>query len=182
MAVCKSCKCDKKLCGCADKAQPVAPPCGQDTDYCPQPERCGEVFSANCVVYDGDTMVDANIFQGDRMDVILQKLVLWITNPTCIDTTGNCISPVGFRSTYISQSIVKLTWLPGTGASLYYVEYKLASAPSWTGLVPVPSTTTEYTITGLLPNSEYYMRVYSACPGSGQLCYSVTLSITTLPT
>lgn len=184
MAVCKSCKCDSKLCGCADKAIPVSPPCGQDVDYCPEPEPCGELFPAACIVYTGDTIVDANIFQGDRMDMVIQKLVLWITNPSCIDTVGNCISPLGLKSTYISQTIIKLAWEPGTGASQYFVQYKLPSAPTWTTFVPVASTVGQYTITGLTPDTEYYFRVYSSCPpvppSGGQICNSVTLSIRTL--
>lgn len=184
MAVCKSCKCDTKLCGCADKAIPVSPPCGQNTDYCPEPEPCAEVFPAACIVYTGDTIVDTNIFQGDRLDVILQKLTLWLTNPACIDNVGNCFSPLGLRSTFISQTIVKIAWEPGFGASQYYVQYKPASASSWTTFLPVASTVGEYTITGLTANSEYYFRVYSSCPplapNPGQICNSVTLSITTL--
>ncbi len=184
MAVCKSCKCEEKLCGCADKAIPVSPPCGQDVDYCPEPEECGEVFSAGCVVYTGNDIVDTNINQGDRLDVILQKLSIWLTNPACIDNVGNCFSPLGLRTTFISQTIVKISWALGTGASQYYVQYKPASALTWTTFLPVASTVGQYTISGLAANTEYHVRVYSSCPpvppNPGQICNSVTLSVTTL--
>lgn len=184
MAVCKSCKCEEKLCGCADKAIPVSPPCGQDVDYCPEPEPCGEVFSTSCIVYTGNDIVDTNINQGDRLDVILQKLSIWLTNPACIDNVGNCFSPLGLRTTFISQTIIKISWDPGSGASQYYVQYKPASALTWTTFLPVASTVEEYTISGLTANTEYYVRVYSSCPpvppNAGQICNSVTLSVTTL--
>lgn len=184
MAVCKSCKCDNKLCGCADKAISTAPPCGQNTDYCPEPEPCAETFSAGCIVYAGDTIVDSNITQGDRLDVILQKLTIWLTNPACIDNVGNCFSPLGLKSTFISQNVIKISWEPSLGASQYYIQYKPASASTWVTSLPVSAATGQYTISGLTANTIYYVRVYASCPpvppNPGQICNSVTLSIRTI--
>lgn len=182
MATCKKCKCEKKYCGCADKAIPVAAPCSQDTLSCPSPELCPETFSAGCVVYTGNSIIDLGINQGDRMDVILQRITLWLTNPACIDGTGDCMSPLGLRSTYISQTIAKIAWNASDNSAGYVVEYKLASDVSWSVYPSIsPSISPEFTITGLASGEEYYIRVRSDCtpvpPNSGQSCYSVTISV-----
>jgi hypothetical protein len=187
MAICKNCKCESKYCGCADKATPVSPPCGQDTLYCPRPEPCPETFAAECVVYTGDSIDDLGIEKGDRMDLILQILTLWITNPTCINGTGVCSSPLGLESTYISNNTIKIAWLPVTGVGSYYVQFKVATSGTWTTYGPLtPTANPEYILPGLVQNTLYNVRVYSACPnpppGSGtSICNSVTLSIRTLP-
>jgi hypothetical protein len=186
MATCKKCKCDTKYCGCADKAITVSPPCGQDTLYCPAPEQCPETFSAGCVVYTGDTIIDLNIEKGERMDVIMQKLALWITNPNCIDGIDVCQAVVGLRSASISSSMIKIKWEPGYGAAAYTVEWKLASSLTWdySSVALTPSPNPEYLLTGLAANSEYYIRVKNLCtavaPNPAEVCYSVTISVTTL--
>lgn len=183
MATCKKCKCNDKYCGCADKAIPVSPPCGQDTLYCPTPEPCAETFSAGCVVYTGDSIVDLDILKGDRMDVIVQKLVLAITGG-CI-ATGGCESPVGLKVTYLSPTIVKIAWDLSDNSAQYNVEWKLSTSGVFNNVSAAltPGPTNEYTITGLLADTTYYLRVKSTCtavpPNPAAVCYSVTISFTT---
>lgn len=185
MATCKKCKCNDKYCGCSDKAVPVSPPCGQDTLYCPSPELCPELFATNCVLYSGDTIVDLGINKGERLDVIMQKLALWITNPTCIDDTGGCKSPVGVKSTYIASSLIKIKWEASLGAAYYTVEWKEAGGSTWTASSAItPTTYPEYLIQSLVAETEYYIRVKSVCtavpPNPAETCYSVTISVTTI--
>jgi len=71
-------------CGCGDTGLTTPPPCGTGTNECPTPDLCPETFCAGCVVYCGDSIVDVGINQGDRMDVIMQRLALFLTNPGCI--------------------------------------------------------------------------------------------------
>src|SRR5690606_12368104 len=51
---------------------------------CDNPDPCSETFCAECLVYCGETIVDLGIEKGERMDVILQRLTLFLTNPDCI--------------------------------------------------------------------------------------------------
>jgi len=71
-------------CGCEDEHLTTPPPCETGTEECPSPDPCPETFCAGCVVYCGDSIVDLGINQGDRMDVIMQRLALFLTNPSCI--------------------------------------------------------------------------------------------------
>jgi len=71
-------------CGCDDGSLKTPPPCNTGTPECPSPDLCPETFCAGCVVYCGDSIVDLGINQGDRMDVIMQRLALFLTNPGCI--------------------------------------------------------------------------------------------------
>jgi len=77
--------CNHKIpCGCGDTGLTTPTSCNTGTNECPSPDLCPETFCAGCVVYCGDSIVDLGINQGDRMDVILQRLALFLTNPGCI--------------------------------------------------------------------------------------------------
>ena len=192
MAVCKNCKCEPKYCGCADKAVPVAPPCGQGTDDCPVPEPCAETFSAECIIYTGDTMPEYGISKGDRLDDIIQRIVLYQVNPGCIKpwesgslppNPGNdCIAVTGLHTDYISASQIKLLWTASPTAVGYVIEYiKITDMPGpWTyiGTTTLPITTTYYTVGNLQSCTTYYFRIKSVCLGGG-LCNSVVIQVKT---
>lgn len=189
MAVCKKCKCEPKYCGCADKAVPVAPPCGQGTDDCPVPEPCQEIFSAECILYTGDDMPEYGIKKGDRLDDIIQRMVLYQLNPGCIRPwegatplvpPGNdCVAVTGFRSDYISASQVKLVWTASPTALSYALEFRKVTDATWTYVNPTfLITTTYYTISNLAPCTNYYFRVKSLCLAGGP-CSSVVIQLKT---
>lgn len=251
-------------CGCGDTGLTTPPPCTTGTPACPTPDPCPETFCAGCVVYCGDGIIDLGINQGDRMDVIMQRLALFLTNPGCIApvftgaittvtvstagagytpsvttpgvtlvggsgagavgtvTTGPsgevlsvvittpgtgynegdiltpdtalvgvptvaagitvsirpCRSVLGLHSTSITSSTVALAWLADEGSVSYQVEYKQATAASWT-LNPAvsPVANPVDTIGGLLPDTDYHIRVNNIC--SGGACYSVTILVRT---
>jgi len=181
MANCNSnCKCKSTPCSCADKAIPVAPPCDQGTVDCPDAEPCGEVFAAECIVYTGDTIVDVDIQKYDRLDSIIQRLVLMITNPACISPLTTCQSVVDLESSYIGPSIIKVKWLASPTATSYRVEYSVAGSGTWFSLPAIlPTQPLIGSIGGLATETEYYIRVISLCPASVE-CTSVTISVTTL--
>lgn len=78
-------KCNHSVpCGCGDEGLTTPTSCATGTPECPSPDPCPETFCAGCVVYCGDSIVDVGINQGDRMDVIMQRLALFLTNPGCI--------------------------------------------------------------------------------------------------
>ncbi len=174
-----ACKCKNRPCSCEDKGIHAAPPCGQGTVDCPGAEQCAEVFSAGCISYVGDSIVDIGINKGDRMDSILQRIALYLTNPGCIQPTSLCQSVLDLQSIYISPTIIKVGWLPSQTATQYTVEYKTSTGTVWfsnPSLLPTLAPT--YTIGGLDPDTEYYIRVRTTC--SSGICYSVTISVNTL--
>lgn len=167
-------------CGCADKGLVTNPPCAQNTPECPNPDPCPETFSDQCIVHMGDTIVDLDIKKGDRLINIIQKLSLLITNPSCILPGAVCQSPVGLRSTSIYTTSIKLAWDPTPNATSYQVEYKTASALTWT-LNPVVSQSSSPvdTIGNLTTNTEYHIRVRAICGIEPVTCPSVTISVKT---
>lgn len=114
-------KCNHNVpCGCDDVGLTTQAACATGTPECPSPDPCPETFCAGCVVYCGDTIVDVGINKGDRMDVIMQRLALFLTNPACITpiTSGAItlltITTIGAGYTP-SQSFPSTPLLGGTG-------------------------------------------------------------------
>jgi hypothetical protein len=196
MTTCSKCKCEAKYCGCADRAQPVAPPCEQGTSDCPMPESCAEIFSAECVIYNGDDMPEYGIKKGDRLDDIIQRMVLYQFNYACIQpysgtfpgTAATCGSVTGLRSDFITANEVKLLWTANILANSYTVEYKKPADASWTVLYAFTTPPNQYTVNGtyntyytvgnLNSNTTYWFRVASNCTTGGP-CYSVIIELKT---
>lgn len=170
---------NKKKCGCQDTALVSQPVCNGAN--CPDPDLCPETFCDQCVVHCMDTIVDIGINQGDRFDVILQKLALLLTAPQCVDPAGPCNAVLGLQSISIGTTSIQLKWLPNANASAYNLEYKQASAVSWNIMAPITPVVGETvvfaTAGGLLPNTEYHFRVLTTC--GTDACYSVTILVKT---
>ena len=80
--------------------------------------------------------------------------------------------------TLIDNKEVNLAWLADPASVSYQVEFKLATATSWSLNPPlVPVTNPIDIIGGLLPDTDYYIRVNNICAGGA--CYSVTILIRT---
>ena len=172
----KSCG-HKRPCGCEDQPLTTNPPCETGTSSCPTPDPCPETFALGCVVYTGDTIVDLGITNGERLDVILQRLTLWLTNPGCITPGFDCQAVLGFQSSNITSTSVDIAWLAAPSATGYSIEYKLASALTWNITATTANT---YAVLGMLtPNSDYQIRVNAICPSG--TCFSVTIQIKTKP-
>lgn len=60
---------------------------------------------------------------------------------------------------------VTLTWTPGVGSTSQSVQYKLASASTWTTFNTLTGTATTETVTGLSDNLIYDFRITTACNG-----------------
>lgn len=171
---CNKCK-SKGKCGCADKALTTNSPCAQDTPSCPTGDPCPETFSAACVAYMGNDLPELDIVQGDRLDIILQKLLLTLTNPGCAYPGNSCLSVIGLATTSITSTTAKLKWLASSTAISYSVEYREITSGTW--LINPSTTGLTDTISGLTPGTEYYVRVNTTCALG--TCYSLTIKIKT---
>jgi hypothetical protein len=60
---------------------------------------------------------------------------------------------------------VTLNWTPGVGSTSQTVQYKLASASTWTTFSTVSGTATTVIVTGLADNLIYDFKILTACNG-----------------
>ncbi len=85
-------KCKSSPCACADHG--LTTPCSYPV--CDPPsESCEEVVCAECVSYCGPTFqitnpadptdIQFNVYTGDRLEEILQRIALYMVNPACAD-------------------------------------------------------------------------------------------------
>lgn len=168
-------------CGCNDRALNTPPPCPQGVN-CPDPSPCSEIWDSACVVYNGDPIRELDINPGDSMNLIMNKLILLSTNPTCVDPDSDCQSVLNVHSTQITSSSIYLSWNNAPNATSYVVEYTPVSAISWVVNPAVIPTNHTDVITGLAPNTDYYVRVnaYNNLASPTCNCYSLTIKVTTL--
>lgn len=179
---CSKCKNDK-CGGCADKPIGIPPNFSNDPTICPpDSETCSEVFDMTCICYQGPDIVELDIQSGDRLDEILQKLIIASLNPGCatFDDPTLCESPLNLTITNLTDTSLGISWDTVPAAVTYTVEFKVATDVSWLLQPAITAPTVSDTIVGLTPDTIYDIRVYAACAGGG--CYSLNIRIKTLPT
>ena len=183
-----NCNCKKTPCGC-EQGIPSAPFCGAPT--CPNPEPCAETWRDCCVIHNGDSFAyvvpeaitpgpQFTILQGERMCDTWQRFIAYYF---CGEDNTTVY---GLKSTNITSTSLTVAWtpLPSINQLQYYnVYYCPVSASPLTfvsaGTVPYNNTTPSLTITGLTPNTSYYVNVV-VTDGVDKACSSVSLILTTL--
>ena len=95
-------------------------------------------------------------------------------------TGGTCTAPTGLAVSAITNTGATASWAAVTGASGYTLQYKLASAGSFTTVSGI--TGTSYNLTGLTAGSAYQVQVSSTCTAGGSSAYSAVVSFTTTGT
>lgn len=191
MAVCKTCKCEPKSCGCADKAVAVAPFCGDFS--CPDPEPCAETFSAECIVYTGNDIPQLGIMKGDRVDHIIQLMSTYLLNQSCIEpfsdfdnqVASTCLAVLGLEASNISTTSLTLSWnapdIISGSVDSYTISFSVVPDPGdpivWTTVTGLDSTS--YNLTGLVDGTSYYFMVTTVCDSGGP-CNSIVIQATTL--
>ena len=174
-----SCNCISTPCGCTETAltSPV-------TTVCNNTEPCEEITAFECVKYTGNNIYDIGINTGDRLDVVIKKLALYLTDPTCFDPTAVCQSIKDFEILDIKVTEGTVFWsYPGAPAAITAVKLEYSTSPTFaTGVVQVAlaSTYTQWTIINLLANTTYYVRIKTSTSSSVDCCTSITLSFKTL--
>lgn len=169
---------------CSDSSLPLSncnpclncPPAPAILAPCVNAEPCDELSLLGCVKYSGDEIIDANIKSGDRLDEILQKMLIGIIN-----TDASCISPsvksaIKLRSTAIAADSITVAWTPSLDAISQSLQYKKATDISFTAVTTTGETSKQ--ITGLLAGTKYYFKV-SSLSNNDVTCNSVTIAVTT---
>jgi len=162
--------CNHKVpCGCGDSSLTTPPPCNSLGDCLG--ELCQESVGQKCVVYDNHSFTydvngtEFNVNQGDRLDEIIQKILIYLNDPTCINT-----APFGMYATLVLKDSITLVW-EGSDIIGYNVTYTDGIAP-----ITVSTLTKSITISALVPDTEYSITVVGQ---STPLCPSVTIKIKT---
>ncbi len=95
-----------------------------------------------------------------------------------LDQTGTatCGIPANVFSSNVGTVTASVTWSAVSGASLYHLRYKMASAANWT---IVSTANTSLFLSGLSAGSTYQFAVEAVC-SSGPSGYSTTQSFNTL--
>ncbi|MCS7028982.1 MAG: fibronectin type III domain-containing protein [Bacteroidia bacterium] len=88
-----------------------------------------------------------------------------------------CNVPTGLSTTNINTTTATLNWNAVTGATSYTVEYKPASASTWTSQ---NTTALLFNLSGLSASTSYQWRVRTNC-GSGSSAFSSIQNFTTQP-
>jgi len=166
------------LCGCKDTPLTTIPTFECPPGVCPVPPVCDEIFSANCVTYQGASIVDLPVYQGMSVEAITQMLILYLTNPAAV--TGVCKSTFNVFPTEVGTTYITLGWDASPTANRYQVQYKLASSGVYLAL---PEQTTQVAhIPSLLANTNYNVRIKTICsaPLAPEVStFSVVLNIKT---
>lgn len=188
MANCKTCgnECGSQgKCGCNDTVLHLPPNCNPPD--CPNPELCPETFSDCCIVHNGnsftyvidptkpDQQLGFTTNQGEKWCDIWQRFII----------SRNCLSefqaPYGFKANTVTSTTINVSWYQVPDLEGYEIQF-IAEA-DYPGAFTVAgtvlnNTTPNFTLTGLTPNTTYYVLVRSYA-GDVFSCPSVTLIITT---
>lgn len=95
----------------------------------------------------------------------------------CTPPTGGttCAAPTGTAASSITTSGATISWSAAAGAVSYDVQYKLASATTWT---TVNTAGTSVSLTGLTANTAYNAQVRTNCSASSS-AYAAAITFTT---
>jgi len=174
-----NCNCQATPCGCTETTltSPV-------TTVCNNAEPCEEITNFECVNYTGNNIYTLGINTNDRLDVVIKKMALYLTNPSCYDPSAACQSIKDFEILDIKTTEASIFWsYPPAPAAITAVKLEYSIDPTFvSGVVQVPlaSTYTQRTIINLLANTTYYVRIKTSTSLSVDCCTSITLSFKTL--
>lgn len=100
-----------------------------------------------------------------------------------LTTIPTCLPPVDVTLSHITSDAVTVSWIPRNGETNWNVVVVPAGTAVTTG-TPEPTTAFPYTVSNLLPSTEYDVYVQADCGGGDESPWSVAASFTTkcLPT
>ena len=94
-------------------------------------------------------------------------------------TPIECFKPVGFRVSDVGSHSATLSWIAPDNAYEYQCQYSTSADFSTNTLSDIVASDTSVQITGLLPDTTYYVRVRNSCGTAGFSAWSNTLSFKT---
>ena len=90
--------------------------------------------------------------------------------------TTSCPAPTNLAATAITTTGATITWTPGGSETAWELDYKMASASTWT---TVNTTAPSHIFTTLTPSTAYNVRVRAICGAGNNSDYTVVVNFTT---
>ncbi|MDD3644726.1 MAG: fibronectin type III domain-containing protein [Bacteroidales bacterium] len=103
----------------------------------------------------------------------------WYIDDVFITEIPPCVQPTNLAISNVSSTEATATWTAGGSETSWQIEYKTASAGTWTTQTVNNPT---YTMTGLQPTTAYQVRVKSLCGSGSESAYTTVVSFTTSAT
>ena len=181
---CNCTKCSTK-CSCSDTA--LTNPCTY-TDCSVGSERCSDIQCAECVSYCGtsfqigDAAARITITKGERLDSIIQKYAMILSNGLGGTSSDLQHDPYNVYAGVITSSSASVLWdgiwSSSTGLNIY-VDTQIAPA-GWVlqNTVPVVTTINNFTINNLTANTAYKVKVVDN--GNNVSCKPIEILFSTL--
>ncbi len=94
------------------------------------------------------------------------------------DVTDTCDAPTNVAISNISQTAATVTWNAGGTETEWNVQYKAPAGVDWFAISVTGTPTT--TLSGLTPNTNYYVRVQAACTTTSTSDWTLPITFTTL--
>jgi len=183
--VCNCTKCSSK-CSCADTA--LTNPCTY-TDCSVGSERCDDVQSASCVSYTGtsfqigDASARIVITSGERLDSIIQKYAMILSNGLGACTSSDLQhDPYNVYAGPITSSTAEIlwngVWSSSTGVNIY-LDTQIAPG-GWVlqNTTPIATTIFNLKLTNLTASTAYKVKVVDA--GNSASCKPIEILFATL--
>lgn len=164
----------KVPCGCGDKALTTPAACNT-TEECAG-EQCSELFDQECIVYTGPVMnafiqgEDFIIAPGDRLDIILQKMLVAMKANDPDDIAN---APYGLRFRNITSTGFNVTWVSPNGFD--HIIYIALVSPVVNDSVAIPAGINTHTFTNLVSGGEYEIYIEEQNDGRVSPTFYLTL-------
>lgn len=181
-----ACNCDKcnptKGCGCKDTA--LTNPCTY-TDCSVGSERCADIQCAECVSYCGtsfqigDTGLVIKVETGERLDSIIQKFALMLSQgvgPCTADDKHH--APYNVYAANITNNSAVILW-NGESSLSTQIEVFVDAGVGYVSAGVVAPTVLQFALTGLTSATDYKVKLQST-DAIAATCDSVEILFTTL--
>jgi len=162
---CSTCKSTNTSCGCKDLPLTTAPvyTCPPNIS-CPDPTPCYEVIQDTCVKHSlnysivdfGFLFADGTTYPelpaGASLEQAYQAMSARVINT-------RCLPPLAVHPSYVGTTALVISW-ENTGATTYTLSYGTTSG---LGTNVTNLTSTSYTLSNLVTETNYYFKVTTVC-------------------
>lgn len=164
-------------CGCNDSHVSLPASYQLGTSACPGGERCEDYIASECVLYNGDDLVDFPLEHNERVEVTLKKLILLHLDAAALTGSDGIHAPYNVETFSIKDTEAEIEWDAVSNVTGYEVSIRVGALGTWTD-VTVANTATKYKFINLTPSTHYHVKVTAKGINSSSFS-SLTIAFTT---